>query len=98
MRGAAGVLLALMLAGCASGPRGGVSPGVLELDAGPIWSDRDAQSKCPGVCGARGWEGAWRTTEPGVMSVCRCGYAGGPRAPGGPPTSCSAPGNATCAG
>ena len=45
---------------------------VKEIDAGPIWSQSDAQRKCPSVASAnRGtWTGNWRTTVPGKMSVC----------------------------
>lgn len=52
---------------------------VVELDAGPIWSNFDANSKCPQVCANRGaqrWTGDWRTTQPGRMSVCSCDFAG----------------------
>jgi len=49
----------------------------VEIEAGPIWNDMDAQSKCPRVCGANGgqWKGQWRTTEPGRMSLCDCSGA-----------------------
>ncbi|ARN76013.1 mannan-binding lectin [Oceanicoccus sagamiensis] len=45
-----------------------------DIDAGPIWSNTDAQGKCPAVCAdtARVWNGQWTTTEAGVMSVCGC--------------------------
>lgn len=45
-----------------------------DIDAGPIWSNPDAQGKCPTVCAdvARTWNGQWTTTQPGVMSVCGC--------------------------
>ena len=44
---------------------------VVEIEAGPIWNNMDAGSKCPGVCMARGalkWDGNWWTTS----------YLGGP--------------------
>jgi hypothetical protein len=45
-----------------------------DIDAGPIWSNPDAQGKCPAVCAGvgRAWNGQWKTTQPGVMSVCGC--------------------------
>lgn len=44
----------------------------VNLEAGPIWSQVDAQSKCPGVAKANDgvWTGQWQTTVPGRMSVC----------------------------
>lgn len=50
------------------------------VQAGPIWSNMDAQGKCPGVCrqaGASRWNGNWRTTQVGRMSECDCVFAGG---------------------
>lgn len=41
-------------------------------EAGPIWSNDDAQGKCPVTCGELDWEGVWWTTEFGRMSVCEC--------------------------
>jgi hypothetical protein len=45
-----------------------------DVNAGPIWSNPDAQGKCPAVCAdvARTWNGQWKTTQQGVMSVCGC--------------------------
>lgn len=44
-----------------------------DVDAGPIWSNDDAQTKCPTVCENNGgWNGQWTTTVPGIMSVCGC--------------------------
>ena len=42
------------------------------VEAGPIWSQADAEKKCPKVAKANGgvWNGQWRTTVPGEMSVC----------------------------
>jgi len=40
-----------------------------EVNAGPIWNNSDAQRKCPGVCGSRGWDGNWHTTAPGSAPV-----------------------------
>lgn len=44
-----------------------------DVNAGPIWSNADAQQKCPKVClNNGGWNGQWTTTVPGSMSVCGC--------------------------
>ena len=45
---------------------------VREVEAGPIWSDGDAATKCPVVAYAvHGvWTGQWRTVTQGEMSVC----------------------------
>ena len=45
-----------------------------DVEAGPIWDQKDAEKKCPEVCGSEDatWTGQWRTTEPGEMSVCGC--------------------------
>lgn len=45
-----------------------------ELKAGPIWNGQDAQAKCPSVCARKKsmWNGQWRTTVQGQMSVCQC--------------------------
>ena len=43
-----------------------------QVDAGPIWNNADAQTKCPRVCGGREqWDGNWRTVAPG-RSTCDC--------------------------
>ena len=44
------------------------------INAGPIWNQNDAQSKCPGTCKNknRRWNGQWRTTQANVQSVCQC--------------------------
>ena len=45
----------------------------VDIDAGPIWNNDDAQRKCPAVCGGyRNWDGNWRTVETGRNSVCTC--------------------------
>ena len=43
-----------------------------DVEAGPIWSQSDAEQKCPNVAKANGatWTGQWHTTVPGRMSVC----------------------------
>jgi hypothetical protein len=44
----------------------------VQVDAGPIWHNLDAQNKCPGVCNKFGrWNGNWTTVGPG-RSVCGC--------------------------
>jgi FtsP/CotA-like multicopper oxidase with cupredoxin domain len=50
------------------------SGGCADVNAGPIWNQRDAEAKCPGVCSAQGqvWNGNWKTTVPGQQSVCGC--------------------------
>jgi hypothetical protein len=50
----------------------------VDVNAGPIWNNDDAQTKCPQVCGGRAnWDGNWRTTEFGRNSVCACRAAAG---------------------
>lgn len=43
-----------------------------DVNAGPIWNQGDAQVKCPVAAEATGgkWNGQWRTTVEGHMSVC----------------------------
>jgi hypothetical protein len=53
-----------------------------DVKAGPIWSNGDAQNKCPQVCGGLSWNGQWTTTDPGKMSVC--GTSEGVDVPVGP--------------
>ena len=68
-------------------------------DAGPLWNQMDAQTKCPDVCrrsGGRTWDGNWKTTEPGRASVCSCQGAGA--APPGAGAACSAGARGACAG
>lgn len=63
-----------------------------QVQAGPIWNQTDAQQKCPAVCGPRGWTGQWRTTQPGVMSVCDCAPQGPVVVPVPPPGPGPGPG------
>lgn len=45
------------------------------LEAGPIWNNEDANTKCPATCHEKGfasWTGMWWTTVWGQMSVCTC--------------------------
>ncbi len=42
-------------------------------EAGPLWNDAQAQSKCPSVCGGfEAWTRGWWTTVPNRMAVCEC--------------------------
>lgn len=43
-----------------------------DVEAGPIFSQAQAQDRCPAVCAPQRWTGHWRTTVPGRMSVCNC--------------------------
>jgi hypothetical protein len=46
----------------------------VDLEAGPIWNNEDAKTKCPPICTDHGgyWKGQWTTTVWGQMSVCGC--------------------------
>jgi len=45
----------------------------VDVPAGPIWNNTDADQKCVQTCkGKGGWNGNWTTTVPGKMSVCGC--------------------------
>ena len=48
------------------------APQKVVREAGPIWSNDDAQGKCPVTCADLRWEGVWWTTVPSQMSVCEC--------------------------
>ena len=78
-----GLLVLLVIAGIgfvahqASAPiwarlvKGGTGrPYAVEVNAGPIWNNDDANGKCPRVCSGLQWDGQWNTTQWGVMSVC----------------------------
>jgi len=54
------------------------TPTSQDVDAGPIWNNDDAKVKCPGVCQkTKGvWNGNWKTTVEGKMSVCGCTFNG----------------------
>lgn len=54
---------------------------VVDIEAGPIWSDEHARERCPEVAGEwtaenpglrAAWTGRWTTTVEGEMSVCAC--------------------------
>lgn len=42
------------------------------IEVGPIWNQADANVKCPKAARKSGgyWTGQWKTTRPGIMSVC----------------------------
>lgn len=44
------------------------------INAGPIWNQSDANTKCPTTCSNNKgtWDGQWWTTVQGQMSVCEC--------------------------
>ena len=50
------------------------SPAAIDVEAGPIWDNDEAQEKCKAACASAGreWNGQWRTTQFGRMSVCGC--------------------------
>jgi uncharacterized Zn-binding protein involved in type VI secretion len=47
---------------------------VVDVPAGPIFNNEDAQTKCPIVCASQSgkWNGQWKTVVEGEMSVCGC--------------------------
>ncbi len=55
-------------------PQDGPNSVTLDVLAGPIWNNDDAQVKCPVVCASYGgtWNGQWNTVVEGKMSVCGC--------------------------
>lgn len=50
----------------------------VDIPAGPILDQNDAEKKCPIVCASYGgeWTGQWHTPEEtwGKMSVCECKF------------------------
>lgn len=57
----------MSVCGCKRSAEGGSN----DANAGPIWGDHDAPHKCPEATRwYGGWNGQWRTTRPGEMSVC----------------------------
>lgn len=87
----------------ANRPQIASSGSVVQIDAGPIWNNDDAQGKCPATCGRNrmAWTGDWRTVGFN-RSTCDCvAYADAPPPMGPPPgpgTYCEAPANYQCAG
>ena len=57
-------------------PQTGSSSYTMDVLAGPIWNNDDAQTKCPVVCASYGgtWNGQWTTVVEGKMSVCGCTF------------------------
>jgi FtsP/CotA-like multicopper oxidase with cupredoxin domain len=50
-----------------------------DVKAGPIFSNQEAQTKCPTVCQSNHggtWNNQWTTTIPNKESVCGCTYQG----------------------
>ena len=43
-----------------------------DVKAGPIWNNNDAKAKCKKVARSARWNGQWKTTVQGKMSVCGC--------------------------
>jgi Mannan-binding protein len=63
----------MSVCGCAEPPPPPPPPQVREIEAGPLFNDGAAKATCPQLCKAPArWTGAWRTTKPGIMSVCSC--------------------------
>lgn len=46
----------------------------MDVPAGPIWNQEDAERKCPAICASFGgtWNGHWTTVVPGKFSVAGC--------------------------
>lgn len=46
----------------------------VDIYTGPIWSDADANHKCPRICKSKDilWDGNWRTVKRNEASVCGC--------------------------
>ena len=68
----AGLMMVLMLVAFA---QAGMAQGKsCAVEAGPIWNQQDANTKCPATCGKGwgAWDGQWWTTVPNKMSVCEC--------------------------
>lgn len=52
---------------------GAATAGTCDLKAGPLWSQADASTRCPVICGGYGgWTGAWQSTGGGRESTCTC--------------------------
>lgn len=102
------LLIALTLLLSACGPvehreRIVANSNTVEVEAGSVRNNAEANSICPSVCGSRGWVGTWRNVGDGYHAVCGCAATQTPAAtaivpvqPAG--SSCSAQGNQACAG
>ncbi|HEY0158890.1 MAG TPA: mannan-binding lectin [Thermoanaerobaculia bacterium] len=55
-------------------PASGSSSFTIDVPAGPIFSNEDAQIKAPIACASYGgvWNGQWKTVVEGKMSVAGC--------------------------
>lgn len=56
--------------------RAGKTEFTMDVPAGPIWNQVDAETKCPAVCASYGgtWNGHWNTIVPGRFSVAGCTF------------------------
>lgn len=57
-------------------PNGGGNEYTVDVPAGPLWSNADAEQKCPAICASYGgtWNGQWKTVVEGKMSVAGCTF------------------------
>jgi hypothetical protein len=46
----------------------------ISIPVGPIWNQKDAETKCPIACAAHSgkWNGQWTTVVPNKMCICIC--------------------------
>jgi len=56
-------------------PTGGTEY-TMNVPAGPIWNNQDAQEKCPAICASYGgtWNGQWSTVVEGKLGVAGCTF------------------------
>lgn len=68
----------MSVCGCEFDTETGTNEIIVDVVAGPIWSDDDAKVKCPIVCASYGgeWTGNWITPQEtwGKMSKCECKF------------------------
>ena len=68
----------MSVCGCELDTEAGTNEIIVDVVAGPIWSDDDAKVKCPIVCASYGgeWTGNWVTPQEtwGKMSKCECKF------------------------
>jgi len=57
-------------------PPAGGTEYTMSVPAGPIFSNADAQAKCPAICASYGgtWNGQWNTVVEGQLSVASCTF------------------------
>lgn len=55
---------------------GGNAEFTIDIPAGPLWNQADAEQKAPIACASYGgtWNGQWRTVVEGRMSVAGCTF------------------------